>query len=258
MSSIKRETDFGLAALWIRGADADSFLQSQLTGDIESVSTESFHVTAWCNPKGRVLSVGLLRRHDGGFDLLLPEPIAGDVLARLSMFRIGRDVEIAAAGFAHSAEPGEPDATPLGVDPSRALTIDRRLGSAPPLPADWLSQDIEARIPWILEATRATFLPQMLGLENLGGLSYRKGCYPGQEVIARVHYRGKVTQRTVRFDSEVPAQAGETLESDAGPGTVLYAAPNGQGRFRGLAVVPAAAEAGAECRLEAGTAVLAE
>lgn len=258
MSSIKRGTEFGLAALRVGGADADSFLQSQLTGDIASVDAEAFRVTAWCNPKGRVLAVGLLRRRDGEFDLLLPAPIAGEVLGKLSMFRIGREVEISPGGSARIAAPGEPGATPLNLDPSRALAVDGDVDTAPPLPEQWLRDDIEVRIPWILEATRGEFLPQMLGLERLGGLSYRKGCYPGQEVIARVHYRGKLTQRAARFEAEGAAQPGAALTSEAGRGTVLYATPAGRGGFRGLAVVPAAAVAGAECRLDAGKAVLVD
>jgi len=254
------KTAFALRMLKVSGQDARAFLQSQLSSDVESAD-DTFRATAWCNPKGRVEGVLLINSRDEIFHLVLPAPIADAVEKRLDLFRIGRRVEIESAGAAQPAAPSNPAAIPLALDRSRAL-----LASADdlsPLPSSWLRKDIDRCFPWVLPPTQARFLPQMLGLEALQGLSYRKGCFPGQEVIARVHYRGRVTQRTARltFSGAAP-RPGAEIHLASGTGTILYAVAereHGDGRdadevhrYQALAVVPADAAAGeqitdAEC-----------
>jgi len=103
-------------------------------------------------------------------------------------------------------------------------------------------------------------LPQMIGLEALGGLSYKKGCFPGQEVIARVHYRGRVTRRLARFTlkSDRPPSPGTTFELAGKPACVLYgvAGADAAGEFDGLAVVSADAKPESEIRIADDTGAL--
>jgi folate-binding protein YgfZ len=254
MSLPSSENRFALSVLRVRGPDARTFLQSQLTSQIESIE-EAFVPTAWCNPKGRVQAIMLISGRDERFDLVLPAPIADTVLKRLGMFRIGRRVEIEAVGTAQPAAPGDRGALPLALDTDRALRVSDERCS--PLPSNWLRRDIDCSLPWVLPPAQARFLPQMLGLDALGGLSYRKGCFPGQEVIARVHYRGRVTLRPARIDiSERTARPGAEIRFSSGTGTVLYAVPESDRfgerdairgvRYDALAVVPSEATAGDE------------
>ena len=110
---------------------------------------------------------------------------------------------------------------------------------------DWL--DIQAPMPWITEATREEFVPQMLDFEQLGGLNFKKGCYPGQEVVARAQYLGKVKRHLYRVYGPQPLAAGENLYTPASPeqavGKVVLAAPEPEGGHVALAVLLATAAA---------------
>ena len=115
-------------------------------------------------------------------------------------------------------------------------------------------------MPWILPETARAHLPQMLGLEALGGLSYRKGCFPGQEVIARVHYRGRVTRRTSRFRlaADSPPVPGTEFQLAGKSAQVLYAIadPAEPGGVLGLAVVASEAEVDAKIDVGSSTGTL--
>jgi folate-binding protein YgfZ len=188
--------------------------------------------------------------------LTVPAAIAESVVARLRMFSIGREVELDADHAALVDDAG--DGLPLEYDRDRRLGIEA--GARPvALPAQWLRRDIACGMPWLVEATQGRFLPQMLGLEALGGLSYAKGCYPGQEVIARVHYRGRVTRRPARFvlDRADPPEPGAEGEVEGEPAAVLYAVDRaGDGGVEGLAVVPADTPATASLRVGRGVGEL--
>ncbi|NKI35474.1 folate-binding protein YgfZ [Wenzhouxiangella sp. XN79A] len=226
-----------LASLSIEGPDAAAFLQAQLTADVAAMPPDRWSPAAWCDPRGRVLAVMLVLPGPPTFLVALPGPVAEQVRTRMDMFRIGRKVTISVG---KEAGPGG-NGAPLAHDPDRRLGIP----DSPPSEADraaWWAAEVDAGMPWILPDTAGRFLPQMLGLERLGGLSYRKGCYPGQEVVARVHYRGRVTQRLARFELLGPAPgAGQALDLGDCAGTVLYAVDIRAAvpTSRGLMVVPA-------------------
>jgi hypothetical protein len=242
MSPQAQEFRLALNAVRVHGPDARAFLQSQLTLDVESIAPGTLRAAAWCRPDGRVEAVMLVGDGADGLWLMLPSALADAVVDRLRMFSIGRRVEIErVAGGPVPADASSGLA--LTCDPGRALAMDET-AAPPPLPDSWLARDIDCGMPWILPETQAAFLPQMLGLDALDGLSYAKGCFPGQEVIARVHYRGRVTRRTVRFelDGDGPVPTPGSAFDDGG-GTVLYAVAGTPPR--GLAVVPADTAAGA-------------
>ncbi|MGH8120840.1 MAG: YgfZ/GcvT domain-containing protein, partial [Gammaproteobacteria bacterium] len=111
----------------------------------------------------------------------------------------------------------------------------------PGAPGGWELLDIEAGIPWITEATSESFLPQVLNLEEMQGLSYQKGCYPGQEVIARLHYRGELKRRLflgTGYGEIVPVPGAGLERADAGArsGDVIDAARHPDGCLKLLAV----------------------
>ncbi|MGC9183904.1 MAG: YgfZ/GcvT domain-containing protein [Thiomonas sp.] len=114
------------------------------------------------------------------------------------------------------------------------------LTALPALPvSEWALQDIRAGLPHITLATQQLFVPQMLNLELIGGVSFKKGCYPGQEVVARSQYRGTLKRRTYLVSSAAPLQAGQELVHETDPGqpcgVVVNAAPDHTGRYWALA-----------------------
>ncbi|MDT8449224.1 MAG: hypothetical protein RQ847_03530 [Wenzhouxiangellaceae bacterium] len=253
-----------MQAVSISGPDAVAFVQSQLTLDIEASDAPAARPAAWCGPDGRAALTLLAGRRDDSVTLIAPASLTGELLRLANRFRIGRRLEIGEPVAAAPAIPAggiEPQAgrVALAFDPGRALQFGAEV-EAQALAAAWLARDIECRMPWLAPETAGRFLPQTLGLAELGGLSYAKGCYPGQEVIARVHYRGRVTRRLTRFRrdraGEVPGPGTEfAVETADGTvkGVVLYATAPAGTSVTGLAVVGANAPKQAAIRIGAGT-----
>ncbi len=214
-----------LALIEVTGEDAHSFLQGQFCNDVDALGAESgagggCQLNAYCNPKGRVLAVIRLIRRAGGFGLIVPAELADGLLSRLKMFvlrakvGIARQPEIALLGLINGAEADVGDGEGSGI---QRVSVDgiapRRLiiGGKPamesflrarpdgmdrqPDDALWRLMDILSGIPQIYPPTVEAFIPQMINLDLVDGLSFTKGCYPGQEIVARLRYLGKVKQR---------------------------------------------------------------
>ena len=117
----------------------------------------------------------------------------------------------------------------------RGLWCGSAAGTAPalpPMPVDvWDRLEVESGVARIVAATVEQFVPQMLNYEAVGGIDFRKGCYPGQEVVARSQYRGTIKRRTFRFDVDAPASPGDEVfagdEAAQPAGMVVNAAPAG-------------------------------
>lgn len=258
MSRVEHSPEISLTAITISGPDAIAFMQSQLTVDVEDISDKHLHPAAWCSPDGRVGMVVLVAAEIQRVTLVLPATLAESALKRARMYSIGRKVEInngpAILGPERSNRANRAGARALALscDAQRSLALaeppeaETHASDPWPLPADWLRSDIECGIPWILPETAGMFLPQMLGLEELGGLSYKKGCFPGQEVIARVHYRGRVTRRPARFRlaTDHPPAPGSEFQVAGKPAVVLYAAPNNDQGDESVGLAVVAGEAG--------------
>lgn len=263
-----------LGLISVVGEDRVPFLQGQLTNDIRQLSPTHSQLAAYCTPKGRMLTI--LRLIDTGEQLLLqlPRELLPSVLRRLGMFvirsRVGlRDAsddwvrmglagdcarERLAASFAElPTEPNEvsrqgdvlllrhPGPTPryeiLGpvgelLPLWRCFVAQARPSSA----AHWAWFDIRAGIPNLLTQNVEAFVPQMTNLQLVDGVSFTKGCYAGQEVVARMQYLGKLKRRMylAHVDGEKAPQAGDELFSplsDSGQGTgrvvEAQAAPGG-------------------------------
>ena len=185
----------------ISGSDAFEFLQGQLTNDLKRLESEAEILSAWCNPKGRVIWFGTLWPTDSGFGMSAPVETAENIVQRLTMFRFRSKVEFKI------------------VD--EGVTVDA---------ADL----IRGGYPFIGSAQSEQFTPHMLNLDLLDAISFDKGCYTGQEIVARTHYKGATKRRTLRFESEAPVSAGDKVSLDGREiGEVLNASGNDL-----LAVVP--------------------
>ena len=224
-----------LTVLRISGDDALPWLQGQLTADVSEVDTRTSRLAAWCSPKGRVLAVfRLFAGASGGYRIVCERWFAASLLARLRMFILRSRVRIDDAsdefrviGVAGThALPGRIAtwAATAEVDDAAGfeeMTIARVPGShrrfiivgpaarlapvaSPPTGADvrqanpgaWHLADVRAGIARVTAQTSDAFLPQMLNLDHLRAVSFEKGCYVGQEIVARAQHLGRVKRRT--------------------------------------------------------------
>ncbi len=273
-----------LALLRFTGADAGPFLHSQLTCDVKALPTARAGYGGYCTAQGRLLANFLLWRDADGYAMLLMRDIAAAIQRRLQMYVLRAKVQISDAGGeyallglagseaaralrqaglaagdtfeVHTTDgtgiitlPGERH---LAFVPSSALA-ERWAALTPALrPVGepcWTWLDIIHGTPWITKATQEQFVPQMINLDLLGGVSFRKGCYPGQEVVARTQYRGKATRRMHLAHVSDEPQAGAALYADAlgnqACGAVVNAAPAPDGGWDMLAVLHPDAPQGA-------------
>ena len=247
-----------LTVLRVSGGDALTWLQGQLTADLADVNASASRIAAWCSPKGRVLAIfRVLADPAGGYRVVCERWLTAALLARLRMFILRSDVRIDDAGDALGvagvagarALPGrfEPwaataevdDATTIGeVAVTRVPGRHRRFmvtgphdhialimsprpagGVAQVGPDAWRLADICTGVPRVSEAMSDAFLPQMLGLERVGGVSFEKGCYVGQEIVARIQHLGRVKRRAY------VGRTGETAEGEAIVETTVDGAP---------------------------------
>ena len=235
-----RLTRYGL--LSVTGADARDFLHAQLTNDIEHLAPDKAALAGWCSAKGRLLASFLVIRSPEGFLLQVARDLAAPVAKRLSMFVLRSKLKIADASDAWvqhgiwDADWSQPDVAwkdgvvSVRVGEKRFLQLGpaAAMSAAPNAAEDeWTLREIRAGRPYISAATQDQFVPQMVNLEKLGGVDFQKGCYPGQEIVARAQYRGEVKRRMVRMQGT--ARPGEPFGGgivvDASQGELLVVAP---------------------------------
>ncbi|HSG97937.1 MAG TPA: hypothetical protein VLA11_08085 [Woeseiaceae bacterium] len=192
---------FKIATLKVTGDDAFDFLQGQLTNDLGALETDAEILAAWCNPKGRVIWFGTVWKTDGGFALSVFPEMADSLVRQLTLFRFRSKVDF--------------DIVDEGQTVEEAFLI-------------------ESGFPWVGTAQSEQFTPHMLNLDLLGAVSFDKGCYTGQEIVARTHYKGATKRRTMRFEASGPVAEGDKVQLDGRDvGEVLNVAGN-----QLLAVVP--------------------
>jgi len=209
---------YGLLA--VTGADARAFLHAQLTNDIESLPADKSIFAGWCTAKGRLLATMRVIPSPDGFLLQLARDIAPAVAKRLSMFILRAKVKITdeSANLAqmgvwrtdwpHPDVVWEQNLVVARVADHRYLMVGPGLsGPCNRNEEAWTVEEMRAGRPLITAATQDQFVPQMVNLEKIGGVDFQKGCYPGQEIVARAQYRGEVKRRMVRL----PAPAGAEL-----------------------------------------------
>ena len=280
-----------LAVLRITGPDAAAFLQGQLTNDVVGLAASSSQLAAWCSPKGRMLANFLVRRLDEAtFELMFSRTLLEVVRKRLQMFVLRSKVSIEDAGAAavRLGVGGLAAATVLGevlgvipaphqwsqptsdtavsalpggrfiavVTPQRAEALWRRL-AAVARPAgysawEWLT--IRAGVPMITTATSDQFVPQTANFDALGGVNFQKGCYTGQEIVARTQYLGRLKERLTlaHVDGAPPVPADRLYSAvfgDQACGSVANVASAPGGGHDLLAVLQIAARDSGDVRL---------
>jgi len=267
---IARLDQYGL--LEVAGADARAFLHAQLTNDVEHLAPGMACYAGWCSAKGRLLATFLVVPVADGFLLQLSRDLVPAVAKRLSMFVLRSKVKIsdATGRWAQFGLWGPASGQPLSVTASEgAITVrieaDRSLVLAPEPSAgryapdaaaeDWILAEIRAGRPLIAGVTQDQFVPQMVNLELAGGVDFKKGCYPGQEVVARAQYRGAVKRRMYRLRGAA-LQPGQDLYSDDAPGQASGTVVNAAGD-ESLAVLQiSAVDAGSPFRAQPQAAAL--
>jgi folate-binding protein YgfZ len=212
--------------LQFRGADAQKFLQGQLSNDVNALGANELLLAGVHNPQGRVLA--LLRLAAPATDhiiALLPAELAETISAGLRRYVLRAKVAI-------SAEVG---------DAALAEAAAQVPAIAPLLDGQARARAIAAGIPQVYRATSGEFVAQMLNLDCIGAISFNKGCYTGQEIIARSHYRGRTKRRLQRFASvgALALEVGESVRlGDGRSARIVDAVALADGRSEFLAVAP--------------------
>ena len=209
-----------LGVLRIGGEDAARFLQGQLTNDTRLLADGRTQLAAFNTPQGRVVALLRLRQTDDGIYALLPQELAATVVTALRRFvlrakvdlQVATDLQVAGVARTHaplpeSAPPGvvsfdyAPDRLVIAA-PGATLRVMVGLSSERALPEpenEWRAADVTAGLPQVFAATSGAFVPQMLNLDRLDAISFSKGCYTGQEIVARTQHLGRIKRRTLRY-----------------------------------------------------------
>jgi tRNA-modifying protein YgfZ len=252
------------ALIAVTGDDATAFLQGQLTNDVAALKPGEAQWTGWCSPKGRLIASLLLARKADGYLAMLPAELAPAIARKLSMYVLRSKVKIADASGAYARYgvlgEGSADAVrtlggdgellglPIAEDLHAVIAPhdDARLealrrATTPAGPEAWTLALIHAGIPTVVAATQEEFVPQMANFDLIGGVSFRKGCYTGQEIVARTQYRGILKKRMALAHVEgATPTPGQSVYSpvfgEQSAGTVVNAAPAPGGGYDFLLV----------------------
>jgi folate-binding protein YgfZ len=243
-----------LTVLSVRGADATTFLQGQLSQDVSLLAAQGAQLAGLHNAQGRVLALlRLLHLNDEQLLIALPAVLAEGVRRHLERYVLRARVKIEAAGSAWSvyglagpdAEAAASTRVHMAADATgmRQVILAPRGETAPEAERldreEWRLDDIAAGIPEIFPATAGIWVAQMLNLDLLGAVSFNKGCYTGQEVIARAHFRGQVKRRMQRFSADVDLDLPPGMRvvlADRRPAQIVMSAHSSAGSREFLAV----------------------
>ena len=205
------------AILKISGNDAESFLQSQLSNDIEKLNNSSVQLSAYCQHQGKILSLFWVIRQEEGFYLSFPKELLDSIQTRLKMFVIMSDViiEDVTMQLTQIGVLDEKDFLSLSINETMSLIIleNTDFSNFDIVPNDlWDKSCVDCNLPDVFLSTTEKLVPQMLNLDiGEKGVSFSKGCYPGQEVVARLHYLGSAKRRLFSFKADHEMQVGDSL-----------------------------------------------
>lgn len=246
-----------LGLIHVTGEEAESFLHGQFTNDLKQVTTHFSQLSSYCNPKGRILSIFRIFKRDKDYFLILPKEVLEVTLRKLTMFKLRTKADLLDAsgqfalfgvagletetvlenldiavpqkandclqedGATMIRLPGENTRVLFVTTVERAASLWKQLSEKLPAMTSrlWDLHDIFSGIPQVTARTSEAFTPQMTNLELIDGVSFTKGCYPGQEVVARTHYLGKPNRRMYR--------AAITTDHAPGPGTNIFSPEEG-------------------------------
>jgi folate-binding protein YgfZ len=203
--------------LKISGNDAESFLHAQLSNDIRLLDNNNIQLSCFCQHQGKIISLFWVMRSNDGFLISFPSDLVDKVIARLQMFVIMSEVKIEDLSneLTQIGLINESNASAYKINDNLSLLINvsGKLYSETDTHSDeWNRALIEFQIPEVFLSSSEKFVPQMLNLDiNEIGVNFSKGCYPGQEVVARLHYLGEAKRRLFSFKSDSKIQIGDSL-----------------------------------------------
>jgi len=211
-----------LSTLSFSGSDAKEFLQGQMTQDINSISDQSYKMTSILNPKGRIIVTGLIKEFKGNIFFIISKDLSEDCVQWLSRYILRSDVKISIEKnyifglnnenqkqlFKYDENQQQLNVSPISMDHSRCILLaddevslkDKSIESINE--SEWILSDITRGLPILSKESSEKYIPQMINLDLLEGISFSKGCYTGQEVVARVQHRGKIKQRMFHITTE--------------------------------------------------------
>jgi folate-binding protein YgfZ len=253
------------------GTDATDFLHNLLTNDVRGLGAANARFAGMCTAKGRLLAVFLVWRDGDDFLLMLPRDVLPAILKKLSMYVLRAKVKLTDAsaelnlvGFASNTVAPAPTLVDLprygvaDIPEGRAIRLDSNRWLLALAPAEavtcwhgfavtahkvgtatWQWLEIAAGQPRVVAGTQEAFVPQMLNMElpAVGGVSFTKGCYPGQEIVARTQYLGKVKRRSFRA----------RVSSSFAPGTHVFAPETGDQHCGAIVSLAPSPDGGHEC-----------
>ena len=256
------------------GEDARAFLHAQLTNDVEHLAPGEARYAGWCSAKGRLLATFLVVPTDAGFLLQLSRDLAPAVAKRLSMFILRAKVKLTDASaqwlqygvwgagadaWLAAQRAVDPALIAVPVEAQRYLVLMPASTEKQPSPnapaGEWDLAELRAGRPLIVQATQDQFVPQMVNLELAGGVDFKKGCYPGQEIVARAQYRGAVKRRMYRLRGAL-LRPGQELFSDDAPGQASGTVVNAAGDESLAVLQTSAVEGKSPIRAQAQAAAL--
>ena len=208
-----------LAALDLTGPDAIAFAQRISANDVAALADGDWHWNCVLSPQGRVLTLcRLWRRSEQQLTLVVPAVARTSTSALLTRFLLRARVTIADSGsWVEGGQTGAPDTDAMRMTSTdgRWLALkppdDPAFGDSADLSHAWQARDVAQGVPWLQPDAAETFTPQALSLDRLGAFSVRKGCYPGQEIVARMHFLGQNKRDLRRFASPQPIALGAPL-----------------------------------------------
>ena len=236
----------GIATIALDGPDAVAFAQAQFMNDVAALAPGHWQWNGWLTPKGRVVALfALLRMADASLLLLLLDADPADVAARLQRFvfrsKVGIHVRTGLAAAGAFIAPDEASGNRFAGTADTGITLDAgtahgarslRLGPAamddPASAGRWLAFDLAHGLPRLPASQAEAWTPQQLSLDRLGAYSVRKGCYPGQEIVARTHFLGQAKRGLVRLKGPGVASPGEVMAGEAPTAATAGARPVGQ------------------------------
>lgn len=270
-----------LGLIQASGEDAQSFLHGQFTNDLNQVSTINSQLSSYCNAKGRLLAIFRIFKRDEDFFLLMRRDVIDATLKKLTMFKLMAKVELtdvsndyvvfgiagpdadsilAENNINYSKDidqsildnkttviriPSESSRLLFISDLEEATSIWKSLSQKARQTSSklWQLHDIQSGIPQVTAETSEAFIPQMVNLELIGGVNFQKGCYPGQEIVARTHYLGKPNRRMYRINikTDTSPNPGDNIfsekDGDQPVGKIVTAAKNDIEDITALAVL---------------------
>lgn len=285
--------------LAIQGADARTFLQGQLTNDVDQLTPDKSQLSGFCTPKGRVISNFRLIQNGATVFAIIPADMFEHTLSQLQFFVVRSDVQMgdATAALIHfgvsgarAAEHLQDQLDSLPTETNDVLQHEKFMvikisdnryevfGNLEDSKTLWQHLDVHCTavgnrhwdllnirdgIPEITKATTEAFVPQMLNMDALGAINFDKGCYTGQEIVARTHYLGKQKRRMYRLQIEcdVEPAAGDELATDTSTdnqytGTLVTVQPDAGNGYEALAVIQIKSAEAGKLRLKQDESVI--